>query len=78
LQWINVAKERRGGGIAGELLRRLAAWFVEQKASKICVDVQPTNLAARKFYRRHGATDLNPHWLVWNDIRVALHETGKD
>jgi ribosomal protein S18 acetylase RimI-like enzyme len=72
LEWINVAAETRGSGIAAELLRRLAAWFVEQKALKICVDVQPTNTVARKFYRRHGAKDLNPHWLVWNDIRVVL------
>jgi ribosomal protein S18 acetylase RimI-like enzyme len=72
LEWINVASEKRGSGIAPELLRRLAAWFVEQKALKICVDVQPTNTVARKFYRRHGATDLNPHWMVWKDIRMVL------
>jgi ribosomal protein S18 acetylase RimI-like enzyme len=77
LEWINVAEKVRGSGIAGELLRRLAVWFVEQKASKICVDVQPTNTVARKFYRRHGAEDLNPHWMVWNDIRVVLqNEAG--
>jgi ribosomal protein S18 acetylase RimI-like enzyme len=78
LQWINVVQERRGSGIAAELLRLLAAWFVEQKALKICVDVQPANTVARKFYRRHGAIDLNPHWLVWNDIRVVLQDSGKD
>lgn len=25
------------------------------------------------FYRKHGAEDLNPHWLVWPDITVLLN-----
>jgi len=74
LQWIDVTRERRRGGIASELLRRLAAWFVEQKALRICVDVDPANATARRFYRRHGAENLNQHWLVWNDINVVLGE----
>jgi ribosomal protein S18 acetylase RimI-like enzyme len=74
LQWINVIPERRGSGVASELLRLLAAWFVAQNASRICVDVEPENTAARRFYLRHGAEDLNPSWLVWNDIRVVLAE----
>ncbi len=72
LQWINVIPERRGTGVAAELLRQLAAWFVTQNASRICVDVEPENTPARRFYMRHGAEDLNPSWLVWNDIRVVL------
>jgi ribosomal protein S18 acetylase RimI-like enzyme len=75
LEWINVAADKRGSGIAAELLRLLAGWFVAQKAVKICVDVQPTNTVARKFYRRHGAEDLNPHWMVWKDIRLALNNS---
>lgn len=74
LQWINVAHAYRGREVASELLRRLAQWFVEQKSLKVCVDVEPTNLLARKFYLKHGAVDLNPHWLVWNDISVVLKD----
>src|SRR5580692_8382673 len=55
LEWINVVPERRGSRIASGLLRLLAAWFVEQKALRICVDVEPANTTARRFYRRHGA-----------------------
>ncbi len=69
LEWINVIPERRGRGIAFELLRLLAGWFVEQKAFRVCVDVEPSNGVARAFYMRHGAKTLNAHWLVWNDIR---------
>lgn len=72
LEWIDVVAERRGSGIATGLLVRLAKWFVEQKALKICVDVQPSNTAARRFYARQGAEDLNPHWMIWNDIRKVL------
>jgi ribosomal protein S18 acetylase RimI-like enzyme len=72
LEWIDVAPEHRGSGVALELLRLLAAWFVEQKASRICVDCDPENAAAQKFYRRHGAETLNKHWLVWDDIKIVL------
>jgi ribosomal protein S18 acetylase RimI-like enzyme len=72
LEWINVCTEQRGKGIADALLRQLAEWFVAQQASKICVDVQPTNMAARKFYRRQGAEELNPHWMVWKNIRAVF------
>ncbi|MFZ0212704.1 MAG: GNAT family N-acetyltransferase [Candidatus Acidiferrales bacterium] len=77
LEWINVIPERRGSGIASELFRLLAAWFVAQKAPRICVDVQPSNTAARRFYKRQGAEDLNPHWLVWNDIAAVLGGHGR-
>lgn len=72
LEWINVVPERRGSMIAAELLRMLAGWFVVQGALRICVDVRPSNIVARRFYKRHGAEDLNPHWLVWRDIRLVL------
>ena len=72
LQWINVTPESRGIGMASELLRWMARWFVDQEAFRICVDVEPDNARARAFYHRHGAERLNKHWLVWKDIRVIL------
>ena len=72
LQWINVIPEHRGTGVAAELLRRLAKWFVKQKARRVCVDVDPANALARRFYAKHGAQILNAHWLVWPDIKSAL------
>jgi ribosomal protein S18 acetylase RimI-like enzyme len=69
LQWINILPERRRAGIASELLRLQGGWFVEQKALRVCVDVEPSNAVARAFYTRRGAETLNDHWLVWNDIR---------
>ena len=68
LEWLDVISERRRRGIAGELLAALVTWFDSCQARRICVDVDPQNASARAFYRKHGATDLNPHWLVWHDI----------
>lgn len=72
LEWINVVPERRGSEIASRLLRLLAAWFAEHQAFRICVDVDPANVIARRFYTRHGAQNLNDHWLVWNNIKAVL------
>jgi ribosomal protein S18 acetylase RimI-like enzyme len=74
LEWINVIPGRRGDGIARELLRLLAGWFAKQKASQVCVDVDPANTIARRFYARHGAQHLNERWMVWNDMDALLHE----
>jgi GNAT superfamily N-acetyltransferase len=72
LQWIYVIPARRGGDVASDLLARMAAWFLEQKASRICVNVEIGNRVARRFYERHGARTLNQHWLVWDDVTDAL------
>lgn len=72
LEWIDVIQECRRSGIASELLQLLAAWFIEHKAVQICVDVDPANITAKHFYKKHGAKNLNRHWLVWEDINVAL------
>jgi GNAT superfamily N-acetyltransferase len=72
LQWIYVLPERRRAGIASELLRRLAGWFVEQRAVRVCVNVDPTNATALRFYARHDVGTMNDHWRVWEDISAVL------
>lgn len=67
LQWINVAEERRGQGIADQLMTRILEWFHHQAAKRICVNVAPENTAARRVYARHGAQPLNEHWMIWDD-----------
>jgi hypothetical protein len=47
----------------------------------VCVDVEPSNTAARRFYAAHGAVDLKPSWMVWEDIAKpysAEHPKGED
>jgi GNAT superfamily N-acetyltransferase len=70
LEWIDVVAPHRGKELGSALLRVMAAWFVEQKATHVCVD--PGNAAARSFYARNGASALNAHWMVWLDIGKLL------
>lgn len=72
LEWISVRPEYRNRGIASLLLRSLAEWFSSQGAKYVCVDVEPSNHAARLFYARNGAEDLKPHWMVWKNIGAVL------
>ena len=67
LQWINVSEAYRNKGIGFEMICILNKWFILHNAFKICVDAG--NERARKFYQKHGAEDLNQHWLYWKDIR---------
>jgi ribosomal protein S18 acetylase RimI-like enzyme len=75
LQWINVNESHQKRGIASQLIRILATWFIDQKAFKICVDV--ANEQARNLYRKNDAADLNEHWMVWNDIRTITKNSLK-
>ena len=68
LEWINVAPEQRGRGIAGQLLVVMARWFAGQGVLRVCVDVDPNSIVAQALYTRHGAQRLNHHWMVWDDI----------
>jgi len=71
LEWLHVHPSHRKNGIASRLLHPLAQWFAERHAPRVCVDVEPSNAVARSFYARHGARELNPHWLVWDDITTV-------
>ena len=68
LQWILVAPAQRGGGAADRLLRELVAWFAVEGARRVCVNVEPGNTRARRFYARHGAEVLSEYWMEWPDI----------
>ncbi len=67
VQYLYVVPDLRRDGIASALLLELAAWFIQQKAFRVCVDVNPDSPAARPFYLHHGATALRPGWMVWGD-----------
>ena len=72
LQWVSIRREYRSRGIALELFRHLAKWFVKHHVLRVCVDVEPSNEVARRFYKRHGANDLKLHWMIWNDIQRVV------
>jgi ribosomal protein S18 acetylase RimI-like enzyme len=74
LEWIDTIPEYMRSGIAGELLRLLATWFIDRRALRICVDSDPNNLIARQFYKKYGAEDLNKHWLLWKNVSNILEK----
>ena len=71
IQWLNVQADRRGRRIADKLLDAQFAWFRGQDAQRICINVAPSNDAARKALTRRGAEPLGPQWLVFQDISGA-------
>src|SRR3954447_12634089 len=77
LQWINVAEQSRGRGIAAKLICEIGAWFVGESARRICVNVEPDNVVARRIYGRCGAQPLSgrSHWMVWEDSRSMVAVT---
>jgi ribosomal protein S18 acetylase RimI-like enzyme len=72
LQWISIRPQYRRRQVASSLLRLLAQWFRGQSVARVCVNVEPENVKARAFYAAHGAIDLKPHWMVWEDMRKVL------
>lgn len=68
LQWLDTIPAHRGMGVATNLFRLLAKWFVQNNAKRICVNCAPDNLVALNFYKKNGAVPLNDHWLVWSEI----------
>jgi ribosomal protein S18 acetylase RimI-like enzyme len=71
LQWLFVLPEHRGSGAADRLLDELAAWFVGAGAHRVCVNVEPENERARRFYERRGAKPMSEHWMDWPEIGEA-------
>ena len=68
LQWILVDPGYRGSSVASELLISMAEWFTQNDSIRVCVNVEPENVRARGFYRKHGAGELSEYWLQWPDM----------
>lgn len=74
---VNIKNRYRRRGIAAALLRLLAGWVREQRAVKVCVDVNADSPAAEPFYSSQGASALNTHWYVWPDIAIVPHAASR-
>ncbi|HKR60655.1 MAG TPA: GNAT family N-acetyltransferase [Pyrinomonadaceae bacterium] len=69
VQYLFVVPRNRRRGIATELLRLLAEWFVAQTAQKVCVAVAADSLPeAQPFFESVGASPLKRNWYTWEDI----------
>jgi len=68
LEWLYVNPERRRTGVAAGLMHCLEAWFQQQKAARVCVNVGVTNAPAIQFYSKHGAAPMKLGWMVWKNF----------
>jgi GNAT superfamily N-acetyltransferase len=67
LQSIYVLRPHQGLGIGTLLLREISARLRAGGSSSLCVGYAPDN-PYRRFYRKHGAVEINPHWAVWRPL----------
>lgn len=77
VQYLYVPPEYRRHGIATALLRLMAAWFRDQNAMRVCVNVNVDSPPAAPFYLSQGASVLSDYWYAWEDITTLtrlLHE----
>jgi GNAT superfamily N-acetyltransferase len=71
VQYLFVDPQLRRLGIASDLLRWQADWFVRHGATRVCVCVDGDSPAAKPFYAALGARPLSPSrplWYVWEDL----------
>jgi len=78
LEWIDVAKEYRGRGIAEGLMTAMIRRFVEQGALRVCVNVSPENIQACRLYPRYVAVPVNLHGMIWKDVGRSLNKLADD
>lgn len=71
LQSIYVLKEAQGRGVGTGLLQVIAGRLVDEGSTTMCVGYDPRN-PYRRFYVKHGAVEINPHWSMWPDVRVIV------
>lgn len=72
LEWLYVTPERRRCGVASGLMPCLAAWFQQQDAARVCVNVARRNTVAIDFYAKHGAEPMKLGWMVWTDFAKSV------
>jgi GNAT superfamily N-acetyltransferase len=68
LQSMYVMKTSQGQGVGTALLRLIASELTNDGSATMCVGYSPDN-PYKRFYLKHGAAEINPHWAVWHDLR---------
>jgi ribosomal protein S18 acetylase RimI-like enzyme len=72
IEYLFVAPSHRRRGVATELVRLQARWFVESGAINVIVNADPDSPGATELYLACGANVINRHWLRWNDITAVV------
>lgn len=68
LQWLYVVESARRQRIGAALVSCLAEWFAVQGVSRVCVNVDPNNGTACKFFAARGARRHGEHWFIWDEM----------
>jgi len=72
VQYLYVAPARRRRGVARRLVESIAEWFTSRDIHRVCVNADLDSAGAVPFYVALGASPLNSHWYVWDDIGRVL------
>jgi len=68
LQAMYVLHEMQGRGVGSQLLLQITRRLVADGSRTMCVGYDPRN-PYKRFYARHGAVEIDPHWSIWRDLR---------
>lgn len=67
LQSMYVDFAHQGKGIGSALLHEIMRRLKAGGGEGLCVGYEPDN-PYRRFYMKHGAEEINPHWAVWREL----------
>jgi GNAT superfamily N-acetyltransferase len=67
LESMYVSPDCQHQGIGTELLRVIIERLRAEGSSSMCVGYNPRN-PYKRFYWKHGATEINPHWAAWRSL----------
>lgn len=68
LQAIYLLPVAQGQGLGTALLNTIGGLAYADGSRSMCVGYDSRN-PYKRFYLKHGAMEINPHWAVWRDIR---------
>jgi GNAT superfamily N-acetyltransferase len=68
LESIYVLKEAQGRGVGTALLGVIVGRLRAEGSRTLCVGYDPRN-PYKRFYLKHGAVEINPHWAVWRELK---------
>jgi GNAT superfamily N-acetyltransferase len=67
LESIYIRLSHQGRGVGTFLLREIIKRLRQDGSRSMCVGYSPSN-PYKRFYIKHGATEINPHWAVWRTL----------
>jgi len=70
LESIYVLLSHQARGVGTSLLREIFQRLRAEGSRSLCVGYSPDN-PYKRFYLKHGAIEINPHWAAWRSLPAA-------